>query len=619
MLLVIISLAMATVLTVAYLASRDNSAAIGDNVIDASKARWASESGLELGIAILQTESNWRTEHVNGRLIDGMVFDDVVIDLDVLDLATDAPPTSETNHVMLISTASTGGVEQVSTVLASVEPSDDSVEVDLDEFAVFAIDRITLEDSATISTWPVAPLADSGGRNNLGTRANGLGDVTISDDAAAIDSTVWYGSDASDSLVVESVALLEQMELVDDVPVPAPPPPGVDTPEDDPTNPGPLSVAGTLEIDESSRYGSITLGSGATLTVTGDSTLVTDGVLQLGSGSSLLVTDDATLVVWGDLVITGGSIQLDGDATLTIHVAGAVTITGGYVGESVSADSFDASGLSPYFEPDRLTMVDIPNYVAGTTSWLVSGASVVKGKVYTKEASLTLEDTAALYGRSTSLTLTMREDSSIFYDPALLDGQGYTDDTSPIFEIDGTIKSAYKNLTDLSDTQLDLLATTEQVLASGLGLLFDRRAAEADDPVGPLEPTPRTVEVELTMQSIGTSIETWEATQSTPSAAMLATSTRDLASTIGAQSLSSFTGGTAMIRTSNRTALVTLANSAATKIDAADYVGAKADLNTIIQRTDGGPAVADTMAPGTPRDRVNALATSMVNGLGRIE
>jgi len=99
MLLVLISLATATILTMAYLSSRDNSAQIGANVADSTSARWAALSGVELGIAVLETESDWRTAHDNGVLLDDHPVGGGVVDLLVEDIETQAPPTESTTGV----------------------------------------------------------------------------------------------------------------------------------------------------------------------------------------------------------------------------------------------------------------------------------------------------------------------------------------------------------------------------------------------------------------------------------------------------------------------------------------------------------------------------------------
>src|SRR5262245_42027387 len=101
MLLVLISLMMATILSMAYVASRDNSAAIGENIASSAAARWSSESGLDMGLAILETEADWRTMHNNGKLLDDFPLDGGVFDLDVVDLETNMPPTATSSHIEL--------------------------------------------------------------------------------------------------------------------------------------------------------------------------------------------------------------------------------------------------------------------------------------------------------------------------------------------------------------------------------------------------------------------------------------------------------------------------------------------------------------------------------------
>ena len=122
----------ATILTTAYLASRDNSALIGDNVADSAAARWAAESGLEMGAALLETEVDWRTMHDNGKLLDDLAVSGGSVDLDVVDLLTGTPPTTLTEHVQLTSIATVDGVQQTSVATAWVPaPTTSGADIDL--------------------------------------------------------------------------------------------------------------------------------------------------------------------------------------------------------------------------------------------------------------------------------------------------------------------------------------------------------------------------------------------------------------------------------------------------------------------------------------------------------
>ena len=69
LMLVMIAVLVVGGMSVAYFGSRDNSIAISKNVSSASRARIAAESGLDLAIAILETNADWRNNHVNGIIL----------------------------------------------------------------------------------------------------------------------------------------------------------------------------------------------------------------------------------------------------------------------------------------------------------------------------------------------------------------------------------------------------------------------------------------------------------------------------------------------------------------------------------------------------------------------
>ena len=161
MLLVLIAVGMASILTTAYLASRDNSTVVSTNVARTAAARWASLAGLELATAILETEADWRTRHTNGRLLDDYDLAGATIDVDVLDAATRLPPTSGTTEVDITVAATMDGVTQVTTARATVVPPRlaQSIDVDLSEFAIYSRNGVELRDLALVSRWTTAPLA----------------------------------------------------------------------------------------------------------------------------------------------------------------------------------------------------------------------------------------------------------------------------------------------------------------------------------------------------------------------------------------------------------------------------------------------------------------------------
>ncbi|HIN09677.1 MAG TPA: hypothetical protein EYM64_03780, partial [Phycisphaerales bacterium] len=59
--LVMVAILVTGAMAVAYFGSRDNSIAISRNVEASTRARVVAESGLDLAVAILQTDADWRT------------------------------------------------------------------------------------------------------------------------------------------------------------------------------------------------------------------------------------------------------------------------------------------------------------------------------------------------------------------------------------------------------------------------------------------------------------------------------------------------------------------------------------------------------------------------------
>ena len=94
MLLVLLSVAMATILATAYLVSRDNSIAISRNSAAAAQARWSAMSALNTTVAILQTETNWRQSHTAGTLLADYELAGGTIEITAIDLETGSPPDS---------------------------------------------------------------------------------------------------------------------------------------------------------------------------------------------------------------------------------------------------------------------------------------------------------------------------------------------------------------------------------------------------------------------------------------------------------------------------------------------------------------------------------------------
>jgi hypothetical protein len=515
MLLVLISMMTATILTVAYLASRDNSGIIGENVARSAAARWAAESGLEVGAAILQTRTDWRNSHTSGKLVDDLALSGGTVDIDVLDIGTGMPPTDSTENVQMTSTAIVDGVQQVSTAVAWVPPATTAVDIDLSEFAIFGSDRVTLAGDATVMRWPMAPLTKLGAPVTLGTQSASSSTITISNNATVIDGRVYSPPSPSGSLVNSgNDTVLGVTALKDVMPMPKPPAAGVSDPPLISLAPTLNLAGGTTSQTVDRRVSDATLSSGAVRTLQGNVTLVSDTDLNLGSNAKLIIAGNVSVVVFDDLIMQNASIELKPGASLKLYVGDQVGLTDSYIGNSRVNSTRDNTGQASYLDPELINIYRLPSKTTNT-DWVLGGNSVVKGSVYGKDVRFRVLSTSALYGRVAATEVEVTDQGALFYDAMLDSRSGYTETTSALFNPDATLKTAFKTVASLDTSTLQTLA---DLVGLNVKSPYDRNAMywsatlEEDTPiaVGPTQPTPRPVHISWQMTSYGNDMASWE-------------------------------------------------------------------------------------------------------------
>lgn len=507
MLLVLISLFTATILTTAYLASRDNSSTIGENVAASASARWAAASTIELGVAIMETDTDWRTLHVNGKLLDDYVFGDGTVDLDLTDMETGQPPTADTDHLLMEATAMVDGVAQASEAVAVVFPDEGgTIDLDLSEFAVFSKGTLEMKDSSTLTKWPMAPASKGGDRIAVGTLSTGAGSIDLMGDSAAIDTTVYHPPGASSSLVfVAGGPEVELYELGDTVPVLDPPTHGEDPPSGD--TGWRVDLYGnsyTLDFDVRVDYVDLDYSR---FTIEGDVTLVVDHDFNVAY-SKVTIDGNVKIVVFDDLWITGAAVELAEDATLEIYVKDSIGMDDGYLGADRPDGELDTSGNADYEDVQRLTLYGDSG---GNNNYIeLSHDSVVKAVFYTPNKDMIIKDDAAFYGCLAVNDLTIQNQASLFYDHALNSSYGYTNPDSVVYDGNGHVHSAIANLNSFDRTALGDFAELMDFYIVFAGEAFGEPPANDPELIVLGDPTPRTVEVEFDLKSFGSDVEDWE-------------------------------------------------------------------------------------------------------------
>ncbi len=518
MMLVMVSIAMASILATSYLVSRDNSVAISRNSTASMQARWAALSALETTAALLQTDTDWRLNHVNGILLDGFELAGASVTVTALDIEKNTAPDADSEYLRILAVAEvdidndgTPDARQSTVFLVYVPvATEPRVAVGLDEFAVFTRAGFTMRNSSTMTRWATAPLNQLGGRINIGTHAQNSGGISMLDNSACIDCTVYHNDGASGTLVNDASGPVVSVNgLPFNIRLPYSPGPGVPMQFGGmPT----LNLAGSVTtIAASDRFHNVNISNGSVWTLQGDITIAVENKLTLTTGSKMVVDGNVKLVVFDDATLTDASIELTPGSTLVFYCADDIVLTDGYIGEERADNIRDNTGNEQYMDPLDIRIYEFEAGMASSRIWDLRGNSVVKGTVHTEAVNFKIMNESALYGRFAGNRLTLSDTAGFFYDTSLNEQVGYTNPQSGLYDASGNLIAAYTSNFDLTNVSLQILADTtgKTILANGIAIT-SATIPPPPSPPGAGEPTPRPVLIETTLVSSGPDMSQWE-------------------------------------------------------------------------------------------------------------
>ena len=512
MMLVLVSLATATILASAYLASRDNSAAIGRNISDATEARAAAMSAIEFAAAVLQTDADWIGATSDGTLVTGTVIGNAVVDIDVVDADTGGVTDSSTSTVDITTTATVGGISQVSRALMSVEPQDAGTRVDLDfsEFAIMTTEVAALADTSTLAVWDDALNGDAATTKpiNVTSVASGSQTFSIGTNAAAAFTTIYVPPGSAASYVDDdSGSPATIVELSDDLPIaaspsfPGAPPSSTKEPDFDASSDTILATGG--------RFENFNADANVTVQVPDGQTIIVERDLDLASGASIVISGNVEIAVHGDVDMnTHSAILVEPDGKLKLWIGGKLTTSESYFGPSTfsGADDMLTGGDAPWSDPRAIQIYSIgtdPLETIPGAIWKLFHGTVATASFHAPNAhKFQIKHGSAIYGRVLTSDLSLTQGSSIFYDPSLDTGLGFTNPDSAIWTETGDIEPVIEtSLTSLDDAVVDGIETS-------LGLTTVLPVAFVPSPVGIA--TARVNSVSWSMSESGADIAEWE-------------------------------------------------------------------------------------------------------------
>lgn len=484
LLMVLTAMAAATTLVMGWLAVQDTSPLVGRNAVRATEARATSLAGLELAVALLETDAPWRELHQDGWILQDHTIAGGTVNVRLWD-AISSPlrvPNAATTTVLVESTATVDGLSQTVTAQATVHPFDGETPGDLSGLAMYAESSMHLAGGTFIKPWQAGS-----GRRMLG-----------------------IGSDAASSIVLHG-AQARQGTAGADLVLPAEASPGLiagsgrgGLARNRRQRPIPEALGG-FGLHRSNLPGLDSLEhNGETIVVEhrGDAdapfdTLRIAGDLIIEERASILLPAGTTVVIAGDLILDRlAAISVLPGETTTIVIGGDIIAEHATIGNVQPSRRRRSRPRSA--DAWALRLVASP---ANRATWTFGAGTVIAAQIDAPNTTLVAENVTAV-GRIAADVIDLRN-TRLWNDASLTSGSGLRALADTIDRLD---------LLDRRDTGLE--GTARSTVLDRLAGLVDQSNTPHGRPTAPPSGDfwlMRPVLVEAQMNTFGGDTASWEA------------------------------------------------------------------------------------------------------------
>ena len=504
LLLVLIAMGTATTLALGWLASHDNAVPLSRNVSRTLQARAAAYSGLELAVAVMQTPSDWRTAHDNGMLFQDYPLANGIVDVHLIDVATELPPAAGADTIRITVTGRSDDVTQEIQAIASVINQSPPDSHDMSGFAIWVGAGLKMQGHSTMNRWEAAPMAGLGRRLFIGTTATTTRSIEIGSNALLPDTTLIHDEDSSYGLVMNDSKLpIRQQTISTNF-----------GPPESPASLPPLTGNNESNSGFNPRLDNwdnhphdLEFDSGATIELPADSSMSLE-TLTLENGTSLIISGDTTLTIHDDFTINEGAIMLAPGATLNLALGGNVQLNHAYLGDESGQELGNSTGPS-WFDTSHLHITSSGEN-PDNRPWRLRGSTIVKAIIEAPQQTMVMRDEAMVAGRIAVDHLRLRHQASIHYDHGLDSGKGPAQRTEepPLTIRERIARRMNQRLLDLLNhfgnrfNRAQETAASEQGSSASFGISAD--AAWSSDPSN------RNVQIELQLMMHGGDTRKWE-------------------------------------------------------------------------------------------------------------
>ena len=484
-LLALVAVGLALMIGLAVSTTRDSNTSASGGLVLATSTRSASAGALDIADFIVRRHS----QSVAGAPAPDAQFvfqprqvGNFTLSATMRDPTTGGAPTADSVGLALSASAASGAVSQSTTDTVRINWGDneDRVDIDLSEFALFAstaasaTPTIQVGQDSEISVWRKAPLARLGEPVLIGTRERKPQLVSLDPRARVLGHAVVHpGPFAGNSEQFDEQLANQEFTLPENLQVPATAWQGV--PATITSIPWARFAAevnrpladGTLpHVQTASPNGGRLLdNSRVTIAATDVASLQPNTQLPVGTWrvihiASILQLRNARwrFEVPTMLVVTGGMTLVDSEFTvgpngaLTIKTWGRLLLQNSRIvpDDGNGTTSHAADGTADYgaFGASRVVVESINGEVT------LESRSVLKGQVYSSTQFVRVTSNSAVYGRILGARIELGTAGSVYYDPQLNSGRGWTNPESGLWWRRNELRREVRGVNVLNDAHL---------------------------------------------------------------------------------------------------------------------------------------------------------------------
>lgn len=481
LLLVVVTLATATVLTTAVLMTSESTPEIGTTAQDHVTSEWAARSAANLVEAAMETTAEWRSIASAGMLIGDLSYLGATVNIAVTDLEGNAVGPDDM-QVLLTVTATIGSTESViQRVIRETDGGtyENALDPQLSEFGLYAAAALSVSNDSQISPWKASPSVRSREDVKVGIGFNSAASLTGNSDVMPSAGRVFLRPDASASL--QSVASSFSME-----PVVLPLNPWLTTAER-PAFFGGLPSAtvlpvpavvlsdGTLAAGEYPQ--NVTITNKANVEIDGangpiliNAPLIPSYGLYIGEEAIVTIKGDVVMCVLADILIDEAAILLDDDATLTIYFAEDINLDDAVVAADaalIDSENRKSAKMRDWTDPRRIRFIQLrETSTASTRSVSLDENSVLVGSLHAPLSRVQILDDSIVAGRVSAKQLSLSEKGELLLDPVFDNRMGITEAAGPLYDDQGDLVAGLKDAIESTTASEGFAAALARVLAA---------------------------------------------------------------------------------------------------------------------------------------------------------